>query len=299
MLFVHIYQRGLYHIGVGSDVVCSTTIGNARASIRGIDNNRIPRFFYVLIILSRVVKIKDMVTPKDVTLITNVSKCSCKGLASNALPEVSSPANRIELDNGVSTQNVSTITPQNIDQKNDIPQWYALRCTYGQEKKAYEYIINHHGIAFYPTLKTIKIIKGKKVEVEVSRIPNIFFAYGIEKDIQEFVYDNINLPYLRFYYEKLHLGNKIVKRPLTVPQAQIDSLIIICKHDSEDIIIAKENLLKFKSGDFVRVIQGKFTGVVGHVSRYKGQQRVGVIIDGLLTAVTAYIPNAFLEHVTS
>ncbi len=27
-----------YHIGVGSDVVCSTTIGNARASISGTDN---------------------------------------------------------------------------------------------------------------------------------------------------------------------------------------------------------------------------------------------------------------------
>ena len=27
------------HIGVGSDVVCSTTIGNARASIRGMDNS--------------------------------------------------------------------------------------------------------------------------------------------------------------------------------------------------------------------------------------------------------------------
>ena len=28
------------HIGVGSDVVCSTTIGNARASMRGTDNRR-------------------------------------------------------------------------------------------------------------------------------------------------------------------------------------------------------------------------------------------------------------------
>lgn len=34
--FVH---HGVYfHIGVGSNVVCSTTIGNARASIRGTDD---------------------------------------------------------------------------------------------------------------------------------------------------------------------------------------------------------------------------------------------------------------------
>ena len=36
-----------FHIGVGSDVVCSTIIGNARASTRGMDNRTIPRFFYV------------------------------------------------------------------------------------------------------------------------------------------------------------------------------------------------------------------------------------------------------------
>ena len=43
------YYIGLYgtdfHIGVGSDVVCSTIIGNARASTRGMDNRTIPRFF--------------------------------------------------------------------------------------------------------------------------------------------------------------------------------------------------------------------------------------------------------------
>lgn len=34
-----------YHIGVGSNVVCSTTIGNARASECGTGNRQFPRFF--------------------------------------------------------------------------------------------------------------------------------------------------------------------------------------------------------------------------------------------------------------
>ena len=37
-----VFPHGLgyyIHIGVGSDVVCSTLIGNARASVRGIDNS--------------------------------------------------------------------------------------------------------------------------------------------------------------------------------------------------------------------------------------------------------------------
>ena len=33
------------HIGVDSGVVCSTLMGNARASVRGIDNRRFHAFF--------------------------------------------------------------------------------------------------------------------------------------------------------------------------------------------------------------------------------------------------------------
>ena len=41
----------IYHIGVGSNVVCSTTIGNARASMSGMDNGTFHAFLclYVLI----------------------------------------------------------------------------------------------------------------------------------------------------------------------------------------------------------------------------------------------------------
>lgn len=47
----------------------------------------------------------------------------------------------------------------------------------------------------------------------------------------------------------------------------------------------------------VRVVEGKFKGVVGRVVKYKAQQRVGMIIDGLLSIATAYVPNAFLEKI--
>lgn len=40
------------HIGVGSDVACSTLIGNARASVGGTGNKTIPRFFVYFYILS-------------------------------------------------------------------------------------------------------------------------------------------------------------------------------------------------------------------------------------------------------
>ena len=43
-----LYNGAIIHIGVGSDVVCSTIIGNARASGSGTDNRTISRSFYVL-----------------------------------------------------------------------------------------------------------------------------------------------------------------------------------------------------------------------------------------------------------
>lgn len=221
----------------------------------------------------------------------------CAGLTTNALPEVQKPTKPTNLQTGVSTSNVRLGTSIATNRKStDTPHWYALRTTYGREKKAYNYLISKNVVAFYPTLKSIKIIAGKRIAIKESRIPNIFFAYGTEKELKTFVYDNVNLPYLRFYYRHTHVDNKIVKVPLVVPDNQMNSLKIICAADSDDIIASTEVVEKFKSGQNVRIIDGKFKGVVGVVARYHSQQRVGIIIDGLLTVCTAFVPSAFIEN---
>ena len=179
----------------------------------------------------------------------------------------------------------------------EVPHWYALRVTYGREKRAYDYLVGKHVEAYYPTIKTVKEVDGKRKTVEESRLPNIFFARGTEEEIKSFVYDNINLPYLRFYYKHTHTGARIMKTPLIVPDNQIKSLQIICEKEGSDTLVLQEEVTKFKQGEKVKIIEGDFVGVTGIVARYHGQQRVGLVIDGLLTAVTAYIPTAFLEKI--
>ena len=76
----------------------------------------------------------------------------------------------------------------------------------------------------------------------------------------------------------------------------MDSLKIICSADADNTIISLSEVPKFEKGQQVRVIDGAFKGVVGRVARWQGQQRVAVVVDNLLTAVTAYVPNAFLEE---
>lgn len=209
-------------------------------------------------------------------------------LTVNVLPEVATePFFESDSKTGVSTRNA-------------LPQtkvWYILRTVYGQERKAYDYIIEHGGTAFYPTITTCKTIKGTKQVIKSSRIPNLFFAYGTFDEIKSFVYDNVHLPFLRFYYEHIHEGAKIVKRPLTIPNSQLESLRIICNLEEHDIIVYDQEITKFQVGAKVRVIDGDFKGVEGIVARFHGQQRVGIVVEGIMTVITAYIPNAFIEHI--
>ena len=221
----------------------------------------------------------------------------CAGLTSNALPEAQSTVAAESSQTGVSTKNALLVTKPKTPREADIPHWYALRTTYGREKKAYDYMTAKGITAFYPTTDTVKLIKGKRKVVTESRLPNIFFAYGTEEQLKEYVYDNVNLPFLRFYYRHIHEGNTIKKTPLIVPDNQMDSLKIICAADADNTFVSLVKVPKFEKGQLVKVTDGAFKGVIGRVARWQGQQRVGVVVDDLVTVVTAYIPSAFIESI--
>ena len=221
----------------------------------------------------------------------------CAGLTSNALPEAQSTISAESSQTGVSTKNALLPTKPKALKEGDTPHWYALRTTYGREKKAYDYLTAKGITAFYPTTNVVKLIKGKRKNVTESRLPNIFFAYGTEEQLKEYVYDNVNLPFLRFYYRHYHEGSKIKKTPLIVPDNQMDSLKIICAADADNTFVSLVKVPKFEKGQLVKVIDGVFKGVIGRVARWQGQQRVGVVVDDLVTMATAYIPSAFLEQI--
>lgn len=237
----------------------------------------------------------DECTPENVHTVGGGETPPCAGLTPNVLPEAQSTISAVSSHTGVSTRNVHTGTTLKQQKQEYTPHWYALRCTYGREKAAYDYFVAKGIIAFYPTTNAVKIINGKRKVVAESRLPNIFFAFGTEEQIKTFVYDNVNLPFLRFYYRHVHVGRRINKTPLIVPDYQMESMKIICAADMGNTIVSLTEIPKFEKGQLVRVIDGAFKGVIGRVARWQGQQRVGVVVEGLVTMVTAYIPNAFLE----
>lgn len=229
---------------------------------------------------------------------------ACVGLTSSVLPEASAIDSAASSDTGVSTNYIHTESPPSATQSppeaTNPPaglHWYALRTTYGREEKAYDYLVAKGVTAFYPTVRRIKEVRGQRKLVVESRIPNIFFAQATEEEMQRYVYDNVNLPYLRFYYRHYHEGSRIAKVPLIVPDREMESLKIICESEADDILMIPEEVTKFKTGQLVRVTEGKFKGVIGRVARYQGQQRVAVTIEDSLTIATAYLPKAFLQYI--
>ena len=220
------------------------------------------------------------------------------GVAPSVLPEVRSENEAKNLQSWVSTPYTPVLSSTPPYSKSLSSHWYVLRTTYGQERKAYDYLTAKGVNAYLPIEKIYKIVQGKRKLIEKSLITNIFFAYGTEEEMQTYVYDNVNLPFLRFYYRYYHEDNERKKTPLIVPNAQMNTFRIICESEVDNIIVSTRQIPRFKRGEMARVIDGKFKGVVGRVVRYKGQQRVGIIINGLLSVATAYIPEAFLERLS-
>lgn len=208
------------------------------------------------------------------------------GFTPDVLPEVQTP---ISAEN--STIGVSTNYTQSAR------HWYALRATYGQESKANDYLVSKGVETYYPTIKAFVMVNNKRKKVTQSYLLNIFFARGTEDELKQYVYDNANLPYLRFYCRRTGIGDDIRYEPLIVPDRQLENLRTVLADQSGELVVVPDDEHKFDKGDTVRVIGGTFKGIVGKVARYCGHQRVAIVVDGILTIATTYIPSAYLERI--
>lgn len=219
---------------------------------------------------------------------------SCTGFIPDAFPEAQKPILAESIHTGVSTQKglyrtIPKVTKKQLSKNN----WYVFRVTYGREQSVYDYLVSKKIEAFYPTKTTVKLIDGKIKHVIESRLPNISFARGTEEEIKFYVYDNVNLPHFRFYYHHLHKGEQIIKKPLIVPDKQMEASRLFV-HPKQRIS-SLFRLMSTNSG------QARWYESLMEVSRVSLDRLLvtkdsngAVIIDGLLTIATAYIPSAFM-----
>ena len=183
--------------------------------------------------------------------------------------------------------------------------WFVLRVPYGKEREVAETIQSPTLFSYAPVQTVARIRNGKRQLVEVSALPNMFFAYAREADLQYYEQRQIVLKnhpkwqpgQLRFMYDHTRKNEQGYDRKMTVPMEQMRNFIRVTMQHDEHVRIYLHDAFTAKQGDYVEVIEGKFAGVRGRVARLHGQTCVLVSLEGICVASTAYVPKAFLKKV--
>ena len=230
---------------------------------------------------------------EDIT--NNVNEPFRAGLTSDALPEAESDLKADSSQTGVSSRSVLSATVAPISNDSKKLKWFVIRAIYGKVQKGVDFLSDKHIETFAPSITKEKDVNGVRKKVTEYYLPNLFFAQSTEKQLQELVERNSEADYLRFYCRYYNEAGARRRQIITVPEVQMKSFMKICEAKVEDIRICNEVIHKFDKGEHVRITAGPFTGVEGRVVRIYGQQRVGIIIDDILTAMTSYVPSAYLE----
>jgi len=184
-------------------------------------------------------------------------------------------------------------------------QWFVLRVPYGKEREVAATIQSPSLFSYAPVQTVARMRNGKRQLVEVSALPNMFFAYAREEELAYYQQRQIVLKdhpdwqpgQLRFMYDHTRKNEMGYDRKMTVPMKQMRHFIRVTMQHDEHVRVYLNDAFSAKQGDYVEVIEGKFAGVRGRVARLHGQTCVLVELDGICVASTAYVPKAFLKKI--
>ncbi len=191
-----------------------------------------------------------------------------------------------------------------------VPQWFVIRATQGRAKKVYEKLMEavptHENLTdceFYLPMVAIRQIDKSNVDhptVSVVKQPldtGLLFIHCTLAQFRELL--QLPIAGLTPYYDHTRQTEFGSNPFMVVPDVQFRSFRTIIDSEMEDIVTDQSDMPTFFQGDRVRVVDGPFAGVEGHVLRYKHQLRVFVQLENLGTFATAYVPKVYLEKVVS
>ena len=86
-------------------------------------------------------------------------------------------------------------------------------------------------------------------------------------------------------------------KPYAIPEDQMNTFIYITTMDPESASYLGDDKAEYHQGERVRVKEGPFKGMEGHIKRIKKDCRIIVSINGIAAIALAHIPLQFLERV--
>lgn len=131
--------------------------------------------------------------------------------------------------------------------------------------------------------------RGKRVTIEKPIIPSLFFMRSSLKQAECL---EENLQGRARLYRKMREFNQ---EPISIPLKQMQMFMMVSSGDQEGLDYFEDGAFSWQKGERVRVIDGRFKGLVGEIKRINGDHRLVVAVEGICCVATSYIPRCFLE----
>ena len=221
------------------------------------------------------------------------------------VPSRKSPQKTSAGQNGLETigdQVPSRKTPQkasverNGQETPDGRKWYALKVHFNRIAPVREYLEGESdrdlegesGVRCFVPMHTVEKYTGGKLE------------YSREQLVKSLLFvqctpETLSRTRAKFSGQLTPYYDSVEGKYLVIPDRQMEAFIALCDFKDSGLEYLGQDEGKYHLGDKVRVTEGVFKGLEGHIKRIRHDRRLVVTIDGIAAFATGFIPPAFLE----
>ncbi len=168
-------------------------------------------------------------------------------------------------------------------------KWFAIRVFFCRELKLQKALKQIDIESFVPIKVVHKEKEGIRTSETVPAIHNLIFIHTTRSKLREIrrLFDE-SIPFQ-------YMIDKGRKDLIVVPNDQMESFKKICSTQCDNLMFLDENIRKHCiPGQLVRVVDGPFKDVEGHIVRIKKDRRVVVCIKGVAAVATTFIDPSLL-----
>lgn len=170
--------------------------------------------------------------------------------------------------------------------------WFALKVFYNRVAYLAQYL-EQNGVETYIPMRYTESVgsNGKRKIERQPAVSSLLFVRQTERYVLE-LQKNMKARYpLMAYFDRE------LKRPAVIPDAEMRIFIQVTSAQVPELEYYNEGSAKYRMGDKVRVTGGPFEGAEGYIKRIKGNKRLVVSIEGIISVATTYIPQCFIEKI--
>lgn len=176
----------------------------------------------------------------------------------------------------------------------DKVEWFVLNVYAMNIRKAEEALKGKNGLPYFiPKKYAIRKYFGKTRRELVPLISNLVFVHATHKEVDEF---QRLIPYLGF--ATILSGGS--KKPMVVPEVQMENFIKLTLDNENDLIYFKPDEISLSQGDYVKIIGGRFDGIIGQFVRVQGKRakHLVVTIPGVMSAATMCVEPEYIQKIS-